>query len=338
VSLTETGGCYNRSLVDVIISIAIFLLGLAFGSFLNVCIYRIPRALPDEPEASAFGEMLSSIAAWRSVAQPSRSFCPNCGNQIRAYDNIPVLSWLLLRGRCRDCGKPISIRYASVELLTALLFLACYLQFGWSLETLKFCIFVLLLVPLVFTDAEHKLLPDAYTIPGLGIGLLFSLFVPVNDFATQLLPAVIAKEPSWQVLSLADAVLGALIGAGFIYGAGLLYRIARGQEGMGLGDVKLMAMVGAFLGLRLTVLTIFGGSVLGCVFALLLVTVLWQRRTRRRMRRNHETAAVARRRAWKSVSLIRYYAIPFGVFLGSMALIATFLGDAFFHWYWRLYL
>lgn len=324
--------------MDALISIAVFLFGLAFGSFLNVCIYRIPRALPDEPEASAFREMLSSIAAWRSVAQPSRSFCPNCGNQIRAYDNIPVLSWLLLRGRCRDCGKAISVRYALVELLTALLFLACYLQFGLSLETLKFCIFVLLLVPLVFTDAEHKLLPDAYTIPGLAVGLVFSLFVPIDDFATQLLPAVVGNASSWRLLSLADAVLGALIGAGFIYGTGLLYRIVRGQEGMGLGDVKLMAMIGAFLGLRLTLLSIFGGSVLGCAFALLLVVVLWHRRTLRRMRRNRESAAVARRRAWRSASLIRYYAMPFGVFLGSMALLATFFGNAFFHWYWRLYL
>src|SRR5512142_560208 len=131
--------------MDIAILIAIGLFGLAFGSFLNVCIYRLPRGL--------------------SVVAP-RSACPNCGTPIRAYDNIPVLSWLLLRGRCRHCATPITFRYAAVELLTALLFGACYWHFGLTLSGLKFAIFGFLVLGLIFTDAETKLLPDALTLPG----------------------------------------------------------------------------------------------------------------------------------------------------------------------------
>jgi leader peptidase (prepilin peptidase)/N-methyltransferase len=324
--------------VDALIGTAIFILGLAFGSFLNVCIYRIPRALPDEAGPSALREMATSIAAWTSVSTPKRSFCPRCGHAIRWYDNIPVVSWLILRGRCRDCQEPISIRYASVELLTALLFLACYAEFGLSPATLKFCLFSLLLLALIFTDAEHKLLPDAYTIPGLAAGLIFSLFVPVNDVAAEVIPLFVDRDLSWRSASFADALLGAFVGAGFIYSVGLLYKIARGREGMGLGDVKLMAMVGAFLGLRATLLTIFGGSVLGTLFATLLIPFVWLQRTRRRMQRNRESAGVARHRAWQSAKLMRYFAIPFGVFLGSVALLAIFFAQDFFDWYRMRYL
>jgi leader peptidase (prepilin peptidase)/N-methyltransferase len=320
--------------VEPVLAALFVLFGLAFGSFLNVCIYRIPRALEaaqeEGTELSAWREMRQSLAAWRSVTEPARSFCPQCGHGIRWYDNVPVVSWLVLGGRCRDCGGRISFRYTAVEALTGLLFLACYAGFGPTLEAVKYCLFTLLLVPLIFTDAEHKLLPDTYTVPGVLLGLAFSLAVPVNDVAP-LLAGNGAAGAGW--LSLADAALGAAVGSGFLYGVGLLYRLARGQEGMGLGDVKLMAMVGAFVGARLAVLTIFAACILGLLFALAMLPCFWRSRVRLRMRRNRETAAVARRRAWRSLQLMRFYAVPYGVFLGMAALLAVFFGAAIFHWY-----
>src|SRR5215472_9584523 len=207
-----------------------FALGLAFGSFLNVCIYRLPRGL--------------------STVVP-HSACPNCQELIPFYDNIPVMSWLILRGRCRNCKARITSRYLIVELLTGMIFLACYAHFGFSLATLKYCTFGFLLLGLIFTDAETFLLPDKMTLPGLGLGLLFSFLVPVNDLASQLLPGVVTLPLSTRVsahlLSFTDSLLGAAVGAAFIYGAGAIYLRARGVEGMGFGDVKLMAMIGAFL-------------------------------------------------------------------------------------------
>ena len=306
--------------MDPLFASALFILGLAFGSFLNVCIYRLPRGL--------------------SVVLPS-SKCPHCKTPIKFYDNIPVLGWLLLRGRCRQCRTRISARYLVVELLTAILFLACYAKLGPTLAALKCCVLGFLLLGLIFTDAETKLLPDKLTLPGFAIGLLFSLFVPVNDLASQLLPGIISlpvsSDISWHLLSLVDALLGAAIGASFIYGAGAIYMRWRGVEGMGFGDVKLMAMIGAFLGLRLTVLTIFAATLAGSLFGVGTVFVVWAKRTRRRMVRNHEPVDQARKRAWQSASMVyRYYQMPFGVFLGSMALIAFFFGQQFLRWYWGL--
>lgn len=306
--------------MDPFFASALFVLGLAFGSFLNVCIYRLPRDI--------------------SVVLPS-SKCPKCKTPIKFYDNIPVLGWVLLRGRCRQCKSPISPRYLVVELLTGLLFFACYAKLGLTLAALKCCILGFLLLGLIFTDAETKLLPDKLTLPGLSIGLLFSLFIPVNDLASQLLPGIISlpvsSDISWHLLSLVDALLGAAIGASFIYGAGAIYMRWRGVEGMGFGDVKLMAMIGAFLGLRLTVLTIFAATLAGSLFGVGTVFVVWVKRTRRRMTRNHEPAAQARKRAWQSASMVyRYYQMPFGVFLGSMALVAFFFGQQFLRWYWGL--
>jgi leader peptidase (prepilin peptidase)/N-methyltransferase len=305
--------------LDPLFASAIFLFGLAFGSFLNVVIHRLPRDL--------------------SVVTPG-SACPSCKQSIRAYDNVPVLSWLILRGHCRHCGAPISPRYILVELLTALLFLACYARFDLSLLTLKYCVFSFLLTGLVFTDAEWKLLPDKLTLPGLAAGLLFSVLVPVNDLMMRLLPSLVelpaGPGASWRILSFMDAVLGAAVGASFIYGAGMIYLKARGVEGMGFGDVKLMAMVGAFLGLKLTVFTIFTASLVGSLMGLGAMLVVWVKRTRRRMARNHESAGAARKRAWQSARLVyRHYEMPFGVFLGSMAIISVFFGNAVMHWYWE---
>jgi leader peptidase (prepilin peptidase) / N-methyltransferase len=307
--------------VDLFLTSASLALGLIFGSFLNVCIYRWPRDL--------------------SVFQPRRSACPNCKEQIAAYDNIPVLSWLVLRGRCRHCRASISPRYLLVEVLTGLLFLACYERFGLTFSTVKYCALGFLLLGLIFTDAETKLLPDTMTLSGLVLGVAFSLLVPVNDLASQFLPGVISlpvsSDISSRLLSVADSILGAIVGSSFIYGAGAIYLRARGIEGMGFGDVKLMAMVGAFLGVKLTVFTIFTASIAGSIFGVCTIARVWIKRTRRFAQRQNAPLQQARRRAWQSAQAVyRHYEMPFGVFLGSMAMVAFFFGNQFLAWYWRL--
>jgi leader peptidase (prepilin peptidase)/N-methyltransferase len=306
--------------VDPFIASAIFLFGLAFGSFLNVCIYRFPRDL--------------------SVVTP-RSACPGCKQPIAFYDNLPVLSWVLLGGRCRNCKTRISPRYLFVELLTAAIFLGCYAYFGLSLATLKYCVFGFLLLGLIFTDAETKLLPDKLTLPGLALGLLFSLLVPVQDMASQFLPGVVnlpvSADISARLFSLLDSLLGAAVGASFIYGVGAIYLVWRGAEGMGFGDVKLMAMVGAFLGIKLTIFTIFSASLTGSLFGLTTVFAVWVKRTHRFTSRFANLRA-ARRRGWQSAQMVyRHYQMPFGVFLGSMALLSLFVGNQFLRWYGRLW-
>ncbi len=351
--------------IEPILAPAIFALGLSFGSFLNVCIYRLPRA--------------------QSVVTP-RSACPNCGDLIPLYHNIPVLSWLILRGKCRACKQPISPRYLVIELLTGLLFLGCYSHFGLTLATLKCIVLGYLLLGLIFTDAETKLLPDALTLPGLALGILFSLVVPVNDLASRIIPGMVSPalrgEISWRIWSLSDSLLGAAVGASFLYGAAAIYLRARGVEGMGFGDVKLMAMIGAFLGTKLTVLTIFTASLAGSLFGLTTILAVWLKRLRRIQAHaaahpataappeiaspaiasqaialpnaaSSETASPAdpilaplatplavrlspRRRAWQSARLaLRFYEMPFGVFLGGMALLSFVFGNWLLHWYWR---
>lgn len=310
--------------------LAFFLFGLVFGSFLNVCIYRMPREI--------------------SVVSP-RSACPACEAPIAAYDNIPVLSWILLRGKCRKCKAPISGRYAGVELLTGVFFLMAYLsapsmatlmQRQWQLPqlpnalmiALKLCVLSFLLIGLIFTDAETKLLPDLLTKPGIVAGLIFSWFVPVEGPANYILRSV----DSWRVLSFANAIAGMVLGAAFIWGVALLYEAVRGVEGMGRGDVKLMAMIGALLGVKLTLLVLLLGSVIGSFFGVFLVLWVWQKRLRRR-RGSHgsEAMGVSRSRAWNSAILIyRNFEIPFGVFLGAAALISAFWGTTLVRWYMNI--
>ncbi|MFZ0807615.1 MAG: prepilin peptidase [Candidatus Sulfotelmatobacter sp.] len=301
--------------MDPFFAVAIFLFGLAFGSFLNVCIHRLPLGL--------------------SVVKP-RSACPKCKQAIAFYDNLPVLSWLILRGRCRQCKTRISPRYLLIELLTGILFLVCYWYFGLTLSTLKYCVFAFLLLGLIFTDAETKLLPDKMTLPGIGLGIVFSMLVPVNDLASQFLPGIVNLPLSDAIVvrlfSLLDSLLGAAVGASFIYGAGVMYLRWRGMEGMGFGDVKLMAMIGAFLGVKLTIFTIFTASLAGSFFGVTTMLIVWLKRTRRFKR--IEPAQAARRRGWQSAQLVlRYYQMPFGVFLGSMAFVALFFGNDFIGWY-----
>lgn len=298
------------------IAVLVFLFGIAFGSFLNVIIHRLPR-----------GE---------SVVRPA-SACPECGAVIKPYDNIPLASWLILRGRCRNCQAKISPRYFFVELLTGLCFVACFLYFGLNLEALKFCIYSFLLIGLIFLDAAVQLLPNALTLPGIFIGLFFSLFVPVEGYAWSMFHYFLKlRMPhSWllPVIPFTNSLTGALVGALFIYLAGEVYLRVRGHEGMGFGDVKLMAMVGTFLGVKLTLFTIFAGSFVGSFYGLFLLVSVWLKRRRRYSRPG------GNRRAWVSAQLVlSRFPVPFGVFLGSMALVAAFFGNRLLDWYWGLFL
>ena len=312
-------------------AIATFLFGLVFGSFLNVVIYRVPRR--------------------QSVVKP-RSACPNCGAQIRAFDNIPVLSWIFLRGKCRHCAHPISSRYAIVELLCGFLFVSAYfyaapvitIGAGWMpiwilikayAPVIKLCVFFFLLIPLIFIDYEHHLLPDVLTIPGLILGLIFSLVVPVGGMPVFAIRKMLALRWPISAISALDALAGALIGALFIYVVGEIYFRVRHIEGMGFGDVKLMAMVGAFLGARLALFVIFTGAILGTIFGLITTVAVWQKRMQRRQKRR-EIHVLSR--SWRSARLmLRYYEVPFGVFLGSMAILSAFVGNRMVNWYLGLY-
>ncbi len=204
--------------------------GLVLGSFLNVVIHRVPRQM--------------------SLLKPP-SHCPACGELIRWYDNIPVLSWLLLRGRCRRCGARISLRYPAVELTTALLLVAVVARFGVSVPAAAAMVLGALLVTLALIDLEHFLLPDVLTLPGIVAGLLFSL---ANALVRPL-----------------DALIGAAVGAALPYAVIVLYRMVRGVEGMGLGDVKLLAMIGAFLGWQGALLTLCLGACAGALVGIALV-------------------------------------------------------------------
>jgi len=296
---------------------AIFVFGLLFGSFLNVCIYRLPRGM--------------------SVATPARSFCPNCQAQVAASDNIPVLSWLLLRGKCRNCHQPISGRYALIEIFTALLFVACYLRFGGTTpETIKACVFCFLILGLIFTDLETRLLPDVMTLPGILFGVVFAAFIPVHGYLEMRYGFNSAFSDAWhspRVLSVGDSLMAAAIGAGVLFGVAELYFRLRGFEGMGFGDVKLIAMIGAFLGIRLLIFVIFTASLTGAIYGLSVLISIFLRRMRRYAKRPE-----ARKKAWESAAkAMRLVEMPFGVFLGGMALVALFYGNSLMRWYFRLY-
>jgi leader peptidase (prepilin peptidase)/N-methyltransferase len=273
----------------MLIAVFIFLFGLIIGSFLNVCILRIPEG--------------------KSIVLPA-SACTKCGAAIRPYDNIPVISYLLLGGKCRKCKTKISPMYPVVEFLTGLLFLACYEAFGLTLETLKWVIFSAIMIVLVFTDLRERILPDVVNYTGLAMGLVLSLFTrPSDGMALWLANHTFDFPPPTPVISLADALFGAAIGSGLLWLVSEAYFRLRGREGMGLGDVKMMLMAGAFLGAKRTLLTIFVGSVLGSVLGLLFM--------------------VARRKDSE-------YELPFGTFLGMAAVLVVFFGTSVINWYQSL--
>jgi leader peptidase (prepilin peptidase)/N-methyltransferase len=264
-------------------------IGALIGSFLNVVIHRIPRE--------------------QSIVLPS-SKCPNCRAEIKPYDNIPVISYLILRGRCRSCGVSISPRYPAVEALTGLLFAAVTWHDGLSYALAFDLAFVAAMIALIFIDAEHMILPNVITYPGVLFALLTRLLLPylVSPAHFDDLPQLITafpKLPLWAV-SLIGAALGALIGGGSLWLMGFLWEKLRGIEAMGFGDVKMMLMVGAFLGWRLTLLTIMMGALSGSLAG---IAMMYKRGRNLQMM------------------------LPFGIFLGIGAIISFLVGSRIIAWY-----
>jgi leader peptidase (prepilin peptidase)/N-methyltransferase len=217
--------------MNIYVPLFIFIFGLVIGSFLNVVIYRLPRH--------------------ESIVEPG-SHCPSCGKPIKPYDNIPVLSYIILRGKCRYCHAVISPRYPVVELLTGFIFVLVYLKYGLSIDTLVLLILCASLIAITFIDIDHRIIPDKISYPGTIIGFLSSFFVSINN------PI--------------NAIIGMLVGSGILFLTAFLYKAFTGIEGMGMGDVKLMAMIGAFLGWEAAIFTViisaFIGSLIGIGFIL----------------------------------------------------------------------
>jgi len=302
-ALSRSSACGT---VETVIPFFFFLFGIVIGSFLNVCISRIPEGL--------------------SIVSPG-SRCPRCLTPIKPYDNIPVFGWLILRGKCRNCGLPISPMYPLVEFATGLIFVLTLHEYGVSLPTLKWLIFSSLIIILVVTDLRVRLLPDLVNFPGMAMGLVFAFRIPIPDSTAGML-FFLAGFRSFPFQSdlffnVLNAVLGALLGSMLLWGAAALYKLVRKQEGMGMGDVKMMAMVGAFLGPRGAFLTILLGTLLGTVIGVLWVAILYLSGWRRGV------AARAARRGLGSVSSIRWaiaaqYQLPLGTFLGVGALAVVY--------------
>jgi leader peptidase (prepilin peptidase) / N-methyltransferase len=251
-----------------LVLIGLAVLGLAVGSFLNVCIHRIPRKA--------------------SIVQPPSS-CPKCGYVLRWADNIPVVSYVMLGGRCRTCRTPISIRYPIVEIITLLVFAAHYLVFGLDIILVPRLLFASLLIVLFAIDLEHHLLPNVITLPGIVVGLAFSAMLPPG---------------------LVDALIGTVVGGGVLWLIGEAYYRYSGQEGMGGGDVKMLAMIGAFLGWKLMILTLVLSSFVGALVGGLVLAT--------------------RRGGLK-------HALPYGTFLALAALTASLVGTPIVDWYLTLY-
>ncbi len=295
-----------------VLAAGVFVLGLAVGSFLNVCIRRIP--------------------AGESVVRPA-SRCPRCLALIRPYDNIPVLSYLLLQGRCRACRHPISSLYPAVELLTAGFFLLCFRAFGLTLESVKWMLFGSLILVLVFTDVFERLLPDVVNFTGLAAGLLLSFFVRLRDgSAAWLSGKLFGLSPPAPVLSLADALLGAALGSGLLWVVAEGYFRLRGREGMGLGDVKMMAMAGSFFGVKKTLLMLLLGSLAGTVVGSATVAGLYAAGWKTRVAERASRAGLGSVRRLRCALAMRYL-LPFGTFLGLAALGVALYGTPILAWY-----
>lgn len=271
---------------------AVGILGAIIGSFLNVVIYRLPN---DE-----------------SIAFPN-SRCPRCQTAIKPYDNIPIISWLiLLRGKCRACKAPISVRYPAVETLTGLLYIATIWHAGFTFALPFELIFVTAMIPLVFIDAEHQILPNRITYPLIVFAIAARVALPLllkepyfDDLSAGLLQQF-PTQPVWLV-SLFGALLGGIAGGGFLWLVGFLWEKLRGVEAMGLGDVKMMLGVGAFLGWRLTLLAIFIGVLSGSIGGIALMV----------------------KRGDKNLQSM----LPFGIFLGLGSVIALLMGKIIISWY-----
>lgn len=253
----------------LIIQLFVFLFGLLIGSFLNVCIHRLPLSI--------------------SLVTP-RSNCPNCKKEIAFYDNIPVLSYLLILGRCRNCRAPISPRYPIVEITSGLFALGLFSRHGLTLDTIVLYVFICSLLVITFIDIDFKIIPDVITYPGIIIGFLSSLLVDRVTYR--------------------DSLIGILLGGGLLYLVATLYYLLRHQEGMGGGDIKLLAMIGAFLGWKAVIFTIFVGSVFGTAAGLAVAL---------RTRHGAKTA------------------IPFGPFLSIASMLYIFEGPRIINLYFGIY-
>ena len=249
-------------------SVISFIFGAVVGSFLNVCICRMPR---DE-----------------SVVSPP-SHCPRCNYRIRWYDNIPLLSYLALAGKCRGCGAHISLQYPLVELINALLTLALFLRFGPSLTFLVLFLFCSALVVVTFIDMEHQIIPDEISLPGIVLGFVCSFFLPWHGWL--------------------NSLSGILLGGGSLWLVAWGYHLLTGKEGMGGGDIKLLAMMGAFLGWKAVPFIIFAGSLVGSVVGVSMM--LFQKKDSK-------------------------LAIPFGPYLAFGALLYIFYGRSLIQWYFSL--
>jgi leader peptidase (prepilin peptidase)/N-methyltransferase len=267
------------------------ILGAMIGSFLNVVIHRLPRE--------------------QSIVFPN-STCPKCHARIKTYDNIPILSFLILRGQCRACGTSISPRYPAVEALTGLLFAAVTWHDGWSFALGFDLAFAASMLALLFIDAEHMILPNAITYPGILFALIARVVVPLLvgpahfDDLPQLIGLLPPTYPVWLV-SLIGAAIGALAGGGSLWLMGFLWEKLRGVEAMGLGDVKMMLMVGAYLGWRLTILTILLAALSGSLAGVFLML----------------------RRGSRDLQMM----LPFGIFLGIGSIISLLAGTRIIQWY-----
>ncbi len=260
--------------------------GLVIGSFLNVVILRLPHGM--------------------SINRP-RSHCPQCKKLIPWYDNIPVLSYIILGGRCRRCKKKISARYPFIEALSGVASVLLYLKYGLSVEWGIFLAFSAALIALAFIDLDHRILPDPITLNGIWIGVLVSVYLAQpSPLVSRLFRAVGVGVANPRVVALAASLLGAFVGGGLLWGVAEAYLRLRGIEGMGFGDVKMMAMVGAFLGAPLALLTIMLGSLLGSVVGIFFI---------------------------KFARKTREYELPFGTFLSFAGIVAVLYGEDLVRWY-----
>lgn len=276
--------------------IIIFIFGAAVGSFLNVVIYRVPNE--------------------KSIVFPN-SACPVCKNPIKPYDNIPILSWLILGGKCRACKNSISPRYPGVEILTALLFVLTARQIGFNTFLPVALIFVPTMIALIFIDAENMILPNVITYPLFVFALLIRLVYPLY-FSASYFPDLkiyplnqMENTPVW-LISIVGAILGGLIGGGSLWLVGEIWKRLRGVDAMGLGDVKMMFAVGALLGWRLTLLSIFLGAFSGAIIGVFLIS--------RQKDKDLQTQ------------------IPFGIFLGIGSIIALLFGEQLIKWYFLTFI
>lgn len=283
-------------LPDFVGLIFTFVFGSIVGSFLNVVIHRVPNEL--------------------SIVFPN-SACPKCDSPIKPYDNIPILSWLVLGGKCRNCKAPISARYPAVELLTGVVFAVVFWQLGFTAFLPVGLIFAAVMISLIFIDAGHMILPNVITYPLFVFVILVRVLYPIvfdtgyfSDMAYA--PATwMSGYPAW-ASSLVSALFGALAGGGSLWLVGELWKRLRGVEAMGLGDVKMMLGVGALLGWRLTLLSIFLGAFSGAVIGVAMIA------------RNKDKDMQAQ--------------IPFGIFLGTGSLLALLFGEQLITWYSRSFL